>query len=69
MKLESNIKRNHSFSFDNTKFLSDISKNQYVKYTLIGAGVLVLIYASGKIMKIMSGTIVEYKNLKNVMRS
>ena len=59
---------NNSNEIDKHKIIKTILKEPIIKYTLIGVGAILLLYGSGKIMKVVSGTILEYKNLKEVLR-
>jgi hypothetical protein len=58
---------NNSNEIDKHKIIKTILNEPIIKYTLIGVGAILLLYGSGKIMKVVSGTIIEYKHLKQVL--
>ena len=50
--------------------LTDILKDdKTVRYVLYGIGAIAVLFVSGKIMKIVSSTVYEFKNLKNVIKN
>ena len=58
---------NKSNEIDKHKVVRTILNEPIMKYSLIGIGAILLLYASGKVMKVVSGTISEYKYLKQVL--
>ena len=58
---------NNSNEIDKHKVVRTVLNEPIIKYTLIGVGLILLLYASGKIMKVVSGTVTEYQNLKQVL--
>ena len=56
-------------AIDKYKLVKNAFHEPVIKYVFIGIGVVILIYASGKIMHVFSSTIKEYKNLRSVIKS
>jgi hypothetical protein len=40
-----------------------------LKYIVVGVGAILLLYAAGKVMSVVSNTVVEYKHLRTVLRT
>ena len=61
---------NNNKTIDHQKMLTDILKDdKTVRYILFGIGAIAVLFVSGKIMKIVSSTVYEFKNLKNVIKN
>jgi hypothetical protein len=58
---------NKENQIDKFKIAKTILHEPIIKYSLYGIGVILLLYGSGKIMKVISGTILEFKHLKSVL--
>ena len=61
---------NNNKKIDHQKMVTDILKDdKTVRYVLYGIGAIAVLFVSGKIMKIVSSTVYEFKNLKNVIKN
>ena len=55
---------------DQQQMVLDILKNEKsIRYVAYGIGAIAILFVSGKIMKIVSSTVYEFKNLKNVIKN
>ena len=60
---------NNKNEIDKYKLLKNVFHEPVIKYVFIGIGVVILIYGSGKIMRVFASTITEYKKLKSVIQA
>jgi hypothetical protein len=65
MNLESNTESNNPYRLENYK---DILKNNYVRTLLLIGGGILIVFIGGKVMRIMAGTVTEYKMLKTAIK-
>lgn len=65
MNSENNTKSNNPYILENYK---DILKNNYVRPLLLIGGGILIVFIGGKVMRIMAGTVTEYKMLKTAIK-
>ena len=65
MNSENNTKSNNPYRLENYK---DILKNNYVRPLLLIGGGILIVFIGGKVMRIMAGTVNEYKMLKTAIK-
>lgn len=54
---------------DKFKLAKNAMSEPVIKYALIGAGIIALVFVAGKIMFVFSHSIKQYKHLRDVIRS
>lgn len=65
MNSKSNTESNNPYRLENYK---DILKNNYVRTLLLIGGGILIVFIGGKVMRIMAGTVTEYKMLKTAIK-
>ncbi len=66
MKQEKKVNINDNLYYEAFK---DISKVKFVKPILYIGGGLLILFIGGKIMRVLSGTVIEFKMLKSAIKS
>lgn len=63
-----NEKKSKTYTFNQDKLLSDVSKSPVIKYGLYIAGGILAIYLLGKISKVFATSITEFKQLQVALK-